>query len=204
MVPRFKKSRIPAEVMDRVRMSAAVAAEQVLEEHVRSAVEMVEEGIDRAPIARLITAYGRLHHLPDQETRKLQERVLAALGSNGSGPGTLDGPRSPLARIRRRLQGRVNPELRDWVERHTARVELTIVDIHVKNALELLRVVEDHMAVGSALGLYTDLLDLRATIAEMVRLKVLKVLHDRESGHVEPLRADRSLPYPLRVAENDR
>lgn len=204
MTPRFRRSRIPTEVMDRVRMAVAVASEQVLEEHVRSAVEMVEEGVERAPIARLVAAYARLHHLTDQETRKLRERVLAALGRNGGGPGSLDGPRSPFARLRRRLRGRVNQELRDWVERHTARVELTVVDIHVKNALDLLGVVDEHLAVGQTMGLYSDHLDLRPTIAEMVRLKVLKVLHDRESGHAEPLRAERSAPYPLRVAENDR
>lgn len=203
MSPRFRKRRIPSEAMDRLRVAAAVAAEQVLEEHVRSTVEMVEEAGDRAPVANLLAVYARLHHLHDQEARKLRERALAALGRSGTGAAALDGPRSPFARLRRRLRGRVHPELREWIERHTARVELTVVDLHVQNALQVLNVLREHVAVPRAVTLYSDLLDLRPTIAEMVRLKVLKTLHDRETGQVELLRPG-SRSYPLRRAENDR
>lgn len=200
----FRKRRIPTDVIDRLRMAAAVASEQVLEEHVRSAVELVEEGVDRAPIDRLIVIYARLHYLKEPEARKLRERLLAALGRSGSGAGALAEPRSPFTRLRRRVRGRVDRDLRDWVEQHTARVELALLDIHVENALGTLRIAGPNLSVGRAISTYCEMLDLRETVAEMVRLRVLKVLHDRESGDVEPIRPDRSGPYPLRVAENDR
>lgn len=203
MLRRFEKRRIPPEVTGKLRMAGAVAAEQVLEEHVRSAVELVEEGAVRAPVERLLAAYVRLHYLGDTEGRKLRERVLATLGRGGDDDiADLDGPRSPLARIRRRLRGRVNPELRDWVERHTARVELTVVDIHVEHALSVLRLLEPHATIRRGITLYTDLMGIRPGIAEIVRLKVLKVLHDKEAGHAEPLRTKGPTGYPLRVADN--
>lgn len=204
MLPHLRKHRIPAGLIDRLHVAAAVAAEQVLEEHTRSAVELIEEGAGRAPVERLIGVYARLHHFKESDTHKLRERVLAALGRNGHSPAELAGPRSPFARLRRRLRGRVDTDLRDWVEQHTARVELTLLNIHVENALDTIRIVDDSVPVGHTITTYVEMLELRPTIAEMVRLRVLKVLHDRASGSVSPLRPDRSRPYPLRVAENDR
>ncbi|NIP81857.1 MAG: hypothetical protein GWM90_22605 [Gemmatimonadetes bacterium] len=202
MFRRFRKPKIPPDVAGKLRMAAAVAAEQVLDEHVRSAIEMVEEGGDRAPVERLLRAYARLHYLTDSEARKLRERVLAALGrGRQSVVAELDGPRSPVRRIRSRLKGRVNPELRRWVDRHTARVELTVVDIHVENALGFLRLLESRADVQRGVALYAEIMRLRPTVTELVRLKVLKVLHDKEAGHAELLRPQRG-QYPLRVADN--
>jgi hypothetical protein len=201
MTPRFVLRRIPPDLMDRLRMATAVSAEQVLEEHVESAVELVEEGSDWAPVDRLLSIYGRLHHLVDADTRKLRERVLAVLGRNGGGAARLEGPRSPLSRIVQRVRGRVNPELRDYVERHTARVELTVVDIHVHHALEVVRLLEEHLATGVAITIYADMMNLRPTVAEIVRLKTLKVLHDRRTASVEPLRPEGPVPLRRR-AEN--
>lgn len=201
MKSRFHKRSIPSADMDRLRMATAVAAEQVLEEHVRSTVELVEQGAARAPVERLLSAYTRLHHLGESESRKLTERVLAALGRLGINSGALHAPRSPFKRLRHRVRGRSNPELREWVERHTARVELTLVDIHVSNTLEILRLVDGHLSTVQAIALYSDMLSLRPTISEMVRLKVLKALQDQESGDVQPLHRDGL--HPFRRAEND-
>jgi hypothetical protein len=183
-------------------MATAVASEQVLEEHVESAVELVEEGSDQAPVERLLIIYARLHHLQETETRKLRERVLATLGRNGGAGTRLDGPRSPFSRVMRRLRGRVNPELRDYVERHTARVELTVVDIHVHHTLEVVALLEEHVTTGIAISIYCDMMNLRPTVGEIVRLKALKVLHDRRTASVEPLRPEGPVPLRRRRAEN--
>ncbi len=203
MSPLFRKRRIPADLMDRLRIAAAVASEKVLEEHVRSAAELVEESAGSVPVERLLTSYARLHHLGDQDARKLRERLLAELGRSGLDTGALHGPRSPLTRALRRVRGRVDLEFRTWVDRHTARVQLTVMDIHVENALEMVRVSGERVSVGEVMSAYGELLELRSTVAEIVGLRVLKALHHRESGQVEPLRRDRSGPFPLRVAEND-
>jgi hypothetical protein len=204
MAHRFSRSRISPAVTNRLRITTAVAAEQIMDEHVRSAVELVEEGGAHASVERLLLAYARIHQLGEQDARKVFARVLAALGRSGIEVGALEAPRSPFARLRRRLRGRVNQELREWVERHSARVELTLLDIHVENALRAVRLARPDIPVLEAVAAYAELLELRPAIAEMVRYRVLKALHEEESGHVEPLHPDRSIAYPLRVAENDR
>lgn len=203
MLGRWRKRAIVPELAGKLRMAAAVAGEQILEEHVRSAVELVEEGAGRAPVERLLSAYARLHFLSDADARKLRERVLATLGRERvQSIGDLDGPRSLVARTRQRVRGRVNPELRDWVERHTARVELTVVDIHVDHALGFLRILGEEVSVQDGIDRYVDMMGIRAAIAEIVRLKVLKVLHDKAAGHAEPLRPKGPASYPLRVADH--
>ncbi len=204
MTPRIRRGRVPPEMEDRLHVAAIVAAQRAMDEHVRSAVELVEEGADRAPIERLLAAYGRLHHMDGKESRQLRERALATLGRSATELGSLSGPRSLFARARRRLRGRTNPELRSWVERHTARAELAVLDIHVEKALEMVRLAEEHVAPKDAVALYAEMLALRPAVAEMVELRVLKALYERESGHVEPLRADGATPIGLRMADNQR
>lgn len=194
MNPPFRTRSIPDALSDRFRLACAAASEQVLEEHLRSTLELVEHGAGEVPIERLLGVYARLHYLGEQESRKLEERVLAALGRTGAGTGRLIGPRSPLARLARRLRGRSNDELREWVELHTARVELTIVDIHVVNSLDVLRLLEGEVPTVRALALYSERLDLRPTISEIVRLKVLKALHERATRDIEPLHGEGRYP----------
>lgn len=203
MIPRFRTRRLPPAVMDKVRMATAVAAELVLQEHVQSAVELVEQGADRAPVHSLLSAYVRLHYLDGPESAQLRERVLAMLGRSPERAGPLNGPRSPLTRLRRRLRGRVNPELRDWVERHTACVELTVVDLHAESALRMVDLVGEHASTNEGIRLYTEMLNLRPAVAEMVRLKVLKRLHDQATAQVDSLEPDRTVLHPFRKVEND-
>lgn len=205
MLRLFRRSSVPREALERLRMATAVAAERVLDEHVRSALELVDEAADRSPLERLLRAYSRLHHLSDGDARKLRDRVLASLGrddSSGDRVAVLDEPRSPFRRLRNRLRGRVHLDLRDWVERQTARVELTILDLHVEQALGFVRILEEYGDIPGALDAYADMMSLRSTIGEMVRLRVLKTLHDELRGDVEPLHP-RPTPLPLRrVVDN--
>jgi hypothetical protein len=194
----------PREVRERVRIAAAVASEQAIEEHVASALEVVAEGTGRAPVERLLDAYGRLHYLNDEHQRQLRERVFAALGRDPD-PARhhgLSAPRSPFRRLSRRLRGRVHHGLRDWMSSHTARVQLSLIDLHVRHSLKFVRILDGHAETGEALDLYARMLALRETIAEIVRLKALRTLHDAQvPGRVEPLH-NRPGPLPLRVADS--
>ena len=205
MLRLFRRRSLSREVQERLRIAAAVAAERVLDEHVRSTLELVEEAGDRAPVDRLLRAYIRLHHLGDGDGRQLRDRVLAALGREDGGErvGALEAPRSPVQRLRHRFRGRVHNDLREWVERQTARVELSVVDLHVEHALGFVRILDGHHSVTGALEMYDGMLSLRSTIAEMVRLKALKSLYDNARTDVEPLHAPRPTPFPIRrVVDN--
>jgi hypothetical protein len=201
---RLLGKQYPREVRERLRIAAAVASEQAIEEHVASALEVVAEGADRAPVERLLDAYGRLHYLNDQHQRQLRERVFAALGRDPD-PARhhgLSAPRSPFRRLSRRLRGRVHHDLRDWMSSHNARVQLSLIDLHVRHSLKFVGILDGHAETGEALDLYARMLTLRETIAEIVRLKALRTLHDAQvPGRVEPLHK-RPGPLPLRVADS--
>lgn len=200
------------ETRQQLQLATAVAAEAVLTHHVRFALELLAEGADRAPVERLLAAYARLHHLSEEEHRQLVERVLVALGQDpDSAPTTwLQEPRSVFHRAAHRMRGRVHAELRAWVDRHSARVELAVLEVHVEQALRFTRILQEQGPAADAVELYAETLGLRSTIAEMVRLRVLAeaplgLPGDAEAkveaeADIEPLR-----PRPkkrLRLAED--
>ena len=205
--PFRRKRSISDETQEQLQLAAAVAAESVLVEHVRYAMEVVQEGSDRAPVERLVAAYARLHHLSEDEHRKLREGVLVALGRHpdSAGKGRLQQPRSIFRRVGRRIRGRVHYDLRDWVQRHTARVELAVLNIHVEHALRFARIVREHQPPQQAANLYSEVMRLRPTIAEMIRLRVLAAApreDENDDTIVEPLRHPGSRELlPFRLAE---
>jgi hypothetical protein len=197
--------RVPRDVDERLRMAAAAAAEQVLEAHVAAALELVDEGADRAPVERLLGAYARLHHLEVGQEGRLRERVLASLGREAGAAWSqrqLEAPRSILLRLARRLRGRVHHDLRDWLELQTARVQLALIDLHVRHALVFVRIVGEHGTTHQAIQSYARMLQLRPTTAEYLRLKALLAVDRAESAvRVEPIHPP--APHlPLRLADS--
>lgn len=202
-----RKSPLSERTREQLHLAAAVAAEAILAEHVRYALELLDEAGDRVPVERLLFAYARLHHLADDERRQLMERVYVALGRDQSGTerAPLQQPRSVFRRAAGRLRGRVYPDLREWVDRHTARVELAVLEVHVEHALRFVRILFDDASPEEAVDTYSDTMALRATMAEMVRLRVLAKapVHGEngpERSDIEPLRPRPS--KPLRLAED--
>lgn len=199
-----RNRRVPTEIAERLRIAAAAATEQVLDLHVRSALEVVSEGGNQAPVDRLLGIYARLHHLQPAQEWRLRERVLASLGRDvGAGwtPRELAAPRSLFRRIARRVRGRVHHELREWLDLHTARVELELIELHLRHALVFVRLQADHAATGQAVQTYARMLELRSATAELVRLKTLVALGtERLPGRREP---DQPTPpvVPLRLAD---
>ena len=195
------------ETGEQLHLAAAVAAEAVVGEHVRYALELVDEGGDRVPVERLLAAYARLHHLTDEEHRLLTDRVLVAIGRNpdSMSRGPLRPPRSVIRRASDRMRGRIHTELREWVDRHTARVELAVLEVHVEHALRFAAILFDQGAPEEAVNLYGETMGLRPTMAEMVRLRVLA--EAPVHGEANPVEVDveplHPRPFgPLRLAED--
>lgn len=193
---------------EQLHLAAAVAAEAVVGEHVRYALELVDEGGDRVPVERLLAAYSRLHHLDDDEHRQLTDRVLVAIGRDPEGVtrGALRPPRSVVRRATDRLRGRVHTDLREWVDRHTARVELAVLDVHVEHALRFTDILFEQGAPEDAVNLYGETMGLRPTMAEMVRLRVLAEAPVHGEAEAEAVEVDVEPLHPrplgrLRLAE---
>lgn len=204
----FRRHRsILDETGEQLHLAAAVAAEAVISEHVHYALELINEGGDRVPVERLLAAYARLHYLTEDEHRQLAERVLVSLGRDpqAAAGARLQPPRSVFRRAARRLRGRVHLELREWVDRHTARVELAVLEVHVHHALRFAELLFDHGSPEEAVTLYAETLVLRPTMAEMVRLRVLAEApvhgeQEADGATVEPLHP--RPVKPLRLAED--
>ena len=188
-LPFRRKSSLLDETREKLHLAAAVAGEAVVAEHVRYALELIEEGGDRIPVERLLGAYARLHHLSDDERRQLTERVLVALGrdTKTTARAPLRPPRSFLRRAARRIRGRIHVDLREWVDRHTARVELAVLDVHVQHALGFARILFEEGSPDEAVEAYAETMSLRTTMAEMVRLRVLAEapVHGEEAEQLE-------------------
>ncbi|HUG41683.1 MAG TPA: hypothetical protein VMM12_14435 [Longimicrobiales bacterium] len=205
--PFRRHSSLVDQTREQLHIATAVAGEAVLTEHVRFALELLDEAGDRVPLERILGAYGRLHYLKEGELRQLTERVLVALGRDpeGASRARLQPPRSIFRRAAHRFRGRVHTELREWVDRHAARVELAVLEVHVHNALRFAHILFDAGSPEEAVEIYADTMALRPTMAEMVRLRVLAEapVHGEDPSPetvVEPLHP--RLRAPLRLAED--
>lgn len=195
--------RVPRDVLERMRMAAAVAAGAVLDEHVRSATELVRHGSDRVPVERLLAIYGRLHRLDETDHRAVAERTLAYLGrdpDSAVGAGGLAEPRSLFRRLRNRLRGRVHLDLREWVDFHAAHVAMRVLEIHAEHAHNFIRLAAEHARPVQAVAHYVEMLALPEPVATMVRLRVLASLYKAAPpAEITPIRPE-APRAPLRLA----
>jgi hypothetical protein len=204
MAPWFSGPSIPTEVDERLRMAAAVAAEQVMDMHVVSALELVDHGAERVPVERLLDTYVRLHSLDVGQEWQVRERVVAALGREmgeaGSAP-RLTGSPSLLRRLARRLRGRVHHDLRAWVEVHGARLTLDLIDLHVRHAVTFARILDEHGSASDAVRYYTHALRLPAPTAYLVRLKVIMAMAAPAAPAPAEPHQNPTRHLPLRLAD---
>jgi hypothetical protein len=162
-----RSTAVPASVEQQLEMSAALARERLMEVHFRYAMELIEHVRDEIDPGRALGIYTRLHGLRGEDANTLYQRVFVALGRRTRRPfahGAADSPdewETPdtiIGVIRRRLRGRVNRELRQWVEFHTGRAETELLWAHVENSLEFADLLQPHVGVGEAVAYYTDAL----------------------------------------------
>lgn len=178
----------------RVDLAIAVAQEKLLQTHVDHALELIEISADQVPFDTALDIYHRLLRLSDEDARIIATRALAKLGELAGGadawPDHL--PESPepamdseerrsfLGHLRSRLRGRVNEELRRWIELAAARTEVALLHVHVVNALNFVDVLEKEIPFTEAVELYLDALEVRDSVAEVVYyLSLAKLAEDR-------------------------
>ncbi len=176
----------------RVDLAVAMAEERLLNTHVEHALQLVDLTGDQIPFNDALDIYTRLLRLSADEARILTTQALARLGERGH-----DGERwtselphgrdvesqrdrrSFLENLRQRLRGRVNDELRRWIELHAARAEVSVLETHVGNALHFVEILEDEVPFNEAVELYLEGLEVRDSVAEVVYHFTLARLSDR-------------------------
>jgi len=154
-----------------------------MEVHFRHAMELVEHVEGELEPRRALDIYARLHKLSPVEAAALNQEVFVAIGRRvlprhvevGEEPQEVrwEDPESTLRQIRRRLRGRVNKPLRDWVEFHTGRAETALFWAHVENAHEFIDLLEKHRSVADAVALYNEEIALSPSWSEILYFIVL-------------------------------
>ena len=132
---------------------------------------------------RALDIYARLHKLTPSEAASVNQEVFVALGrrllpkpvevQEENARVRWEDPDSTLRQIKRRLRGRVNSELRDWVEYHTGRTETALFWAHIENAHEFVDLLEKNRSVSEAVSLYADQIGLSPSWTEIIYFIVL-------------------------------
>lgn len=176
-------SGLPVTLRRQLDITAALARKRLMEVHFRQAMELIEHTEGLLDPRRALDIYARLHKLLPGEAATVSQDVFVALGRRTL-PKPLNVDAEPhdngwedtdstLRLIRRRLRGRVNKDLREWVEFHTGRTETAIFWAHVDNAHDFVDVLERSRSASDAVGLYADELGLSPSWTEIIYFFVL-------------------------------
>jgi hypothetical protein len=164
-----------------IELAIAVAQERLLGTHVEHALELIELVGDHVPFDDALEIYNRLLRISAEEQRIITTRALAILGERDDQPrkwhermADADAAAAQLEKgsifghFRQRLRGRINDELRHWIELEAARTEVAILHTHVANAINFVEILRQEMPLTEATELYLEALDVRDSIAEVV------------------------------------
>jgi len=191
----------------RVELAVAVAQERREGTHVNHALGLIQLVGDQVPFENALNIYTRMLRLSDDEARVITTRALAILGEraakteewpefardNGDAtPPPTDGEtarRKFMNTFRSRLKGRVNEDLRRFVELSAARTEVAILDTHVDNAMNFVELLNGEMSFNDAVELYLQSLEVRESVAEVAYYMALtrlseSILPNRPSAEV--------------------
>jgi len=189
----------------RIDLAIAVAQERLLNTHVEHLLELITLVGDHVPFENVLGIYTRLLHLTEDEARVITTRTLATLGERTGDQNPWVGrprperaqeeaqrpqnatlrpregaaPLSFMRQFRQRLRGRVNDELRKWVELSAARTEVALLETHVENALNFVDLLGKELPFNEAVELYLDALEVREGVAEVVYFITLSRLAER-------------------------
>ena len=155
----------------RVELAIAVAQERLLATPHRPRARPHRARRRSGALRRRPRDLHRLLRLPEDEARIITTRALAIPGRARRQPPELAGTdgrcgsdrrgrraprRSLLGNLRQRLRGRINEELRRWIELEAARTEVALLDAHVENALSFVEILEHEVPFTEAVELYLE------------------------------------------------
>ncbi|HET8654714.1 MAG TPA: hypothetical protein VFL93_04310 [Longimicrobiaceae bacterium] len=192
-----------------VDLTTAVCQERLLATHVRHVIALVDLVSDRLPFDDALDIYVRVMRLTPEQARNIGSRALAELGRRGAAPVRSELPGAPaepepeeehaegrgrsdalFSRLRRRVRGRVQDELRERIDLSAARTEDDLLETHVLNGLVFAKALTEEVSAPEAIELYLETMSLPEGVADVIYNRALRRI------------ADRVLP-PLPEAEDD-
>jgi hypothetical protein len=200
----FSTKELAEPTRRRVELAVAVAQERLLATHVDHALSLIQLVGDQVPFENALAIYTRLLRLSDDEARVITTRALAILGERAAEtekwPELITAAELEEAEeggrfirtVRQRLRGRVNEDLRRFVELAAARTEVAILNTHVENAINFVELLERDIPLTDAVELYLESLDVRESVAEVAYYMALTRLSEKHlpqpGAHAEPVK----------------
>jgi hypothetical protein len=187
-----------------LNMLLAVGRKRLADAHFTHVMELIEHAARHVSPPRALDIYSRLHHLSEEELRALKNRVLVAYAKRApsdeklatfvgiNGDVDWDITATVFQKLKKRLKGRQNLELRRWVELHTGRVEAELIQIHVENVIRLYASLGDLSPVLDAVRLYMETMALRNTLHEALYIAVCDRLFREHTAGAVSLPAKRA------------
>lgn len=212
-------TRNPSRGLQRqIDLTTAVCQERLLATHVRHVVALVDLVSDRLPFDAALDIYARVIKLTAEQARNVGSRALAAIGrrhglpevddlhglaeddepeeAGTEGQGRFD---TMFSRVRRRIRGRVEDELRTRINLAAARAEDDLFDTHVENALVFARAVSDEMPLHDAVDLYLDVMAVPDGVSDVIFNRALRTVADDALPPLPGRRAARPEGEPARA-----
>src|SRR5690606_14184328 len=184
-----------------VDLTTAVCQERLLATHVRHVLALVDLVADRLPFDDALDIYVRILRLTPEQARNIGSRAFAELGRRDVVPereppaatppegedeeevGTADeavGRADALfSRLRRRVRGRVQEELRERISLAAARTEDDLLETHVDNALVFVRALSEEVSTPEAVERYLETMLLPEGVADVIYNRALRRVADR-------------------------
>ena len=186
-----------------IDLTTAVCQERLLTTHLRHLLAFVELVEPSVPFDAALDIYVRILRLSPEQARNVGSRALAEIGRRSGVPSELgaqlsamldegpdDEPESAsveeerersnamFARLRRRIRGRVQDELRFRIDLAAARAEDALLETHVENALIFVRALRDELQPTEAVELYLETMLLPEGLADVIYNRTLRLLAD--------------------------
>ncbi|WP_205762212.1 hypothetical protein [Longimicrobium terrae] len=185
-----------------VDLTTAVCQERLLSTHVRHVLALVDLVHDELPFDSALDIYARILRLTPEQARNVGSRALAAIGrrtglteaeelnldlsddesdlpdetrAQGDDSGRFD---AVFSRVRRRIKGRVQDDLRQRINLASARAEDALFETHVQNALVFGKALAEEVPLHEAVDLYLDVMTIPEGVSDVIFNRALRIVAD--------------------------
>jgi hypothetical protein len=201
------KSRVAQRQID---LNTAVCQERLLATHVRHVLAFVDLVSESIPFDEALDIYVRILQLSPEQARNVGSRALAEIARRPGGlPADTEisddlgrvapeeeaeeraaGSREDamFARVRRRIKGRHQEDLRERINLAAARAEDDLVQTHVENAMIFARALSREMPASESAELYLEILALPDGVSDVIYNRSLRKLADESLPPLPDLR----------------
>jgi hypothetical protein len=209
-----------------IDLTTAVCQERLLKTHVRHVLALVDLTSGEMPFDNALDIYARILRLPPEQARNVGSRAYADLGRRSGLADLGDEPEITLleddpadreedqrgreaetgrfdavfSRVRRRIRGRVQEDLRNRINLAAARAEDALFETHVENALMFGKALASELPLHEAVDLYLELMAIPDGVSDVIFNRALRVVADDVLPPVNGARGARREGEPRPVA----